>query len=71
MDTEKQVDDLIKIANSNLENAPMGILEEYFWEFYPHEISWAETPFQCKEALRKIGRFLVQNAKLKPAYLPK
>jgi hypothetical protein len=63
------VDKLIEISKSDLNLIPLSELEVYFWEFYPHEISWSEVPYDCREALKKIGRVLIQNAKLKPTYL--
>jgi hypothetical protein len=55
-----------KVRSMSIEDA-----EELFWSWYPHETSWSEMDHDLKSALIKVGRVLVQNGKLKPAYLPK
>lgn len=47
-------------------------LEAFFWENYPHEITWKELEEVNPEIfcqLQNIGQVLVLNGKLKSAYL--
>jgi len=62
--TNFDVEDLIKLSNKNLQEENIDFLEEIFWDWYPHEISLSETPKDVKDALSKIGKILVQNARL-------
>jgi hypothetical protein len=48
--------------------------EEFFWEWYPHEISWSELKesnpeLWCK--LQNLGQALVLAGRLKGRYLSK
>lgn len=47
-------------------------LEKYFWDNYPHEISWSELREINSEAyckLQNIGQILVLNNLLNSKYL--
>ena len=68
MKTEVNLSELM-ILSENAQDQDLDHLEQAFWTFFPHEISWYEVPFPVREALKKIGRVLIQNARLKPSDL--
>jgi exonuclease VII small subunit len=71
-ETEKFSMDQIEEMAKNLEAQDLKTLEEAFWEWFPHEIGWAEMK-ECNselyEAMRAIGQFLIANGLMEAAYV--
>lgn len=64
-----EIDEMIELSKKNLHEENLEYLEKVFWNFYPHEITWNEMDKTVRNSMNKIGRILVQNAKLKPSDL--
>ena len=53
-------------------NNTLERLEDYFWEYFPHEIAWNELKeinLELYNELQKIGHTLVLNGRLSPSYM--
>lgn len=59
------MNEMIEIAR-NCDQYEIDLLDQVFDEFYPHEITWRELPWENREAMHKIGRKLVQHGRLSP-----